>query len=201
MEYLKSLVETTKWLNSVGKTYTLISRYSSFVPSAREKTATDSATHDWKTKELGAGKFTYNKVVWIDSDISWNIDTLQRLLESDLDIIGAVMPVNSSGLLGAMKLSENGVPKTLTWTDIMLDGDPIEVDGISFGMLAIKNGVFEKMSRPWFAIKQTPLPDVDFDINYGEDYSFCVNAKNSGFQIWLDPLAKVSHVKEFVLTV
>jgi hypothetical protein len=201
MEYVRSLVETTKWLNNVGKKYHFISRFSSFVPSAREKTLTDSPGENWEAMEVADGAFTYDKLLWIDSDIEWDVSVVERLLSHRLDIIGAMMPVNSQGVVGAMRLNEMREPATLTWTDFMLEGEPVQVDGIALGMAAISYGVMEGMRRPWFKIRQTRISGVEFPVNMGEDYSFCLNAKDAGFLVWVDPLAKVRHVKEIILTI
>lgn len=200
MEYIKSLVETTTWLNKQGLSYKFLSKFSSFVPSAREKTATDSNEHNWDTNEIAGGAFTYGKLMWIDSDIVWDIQTFERMLNHKLDVIGAMVPVNNSGMITAMRLDENMIPKTLSWKDLIFDEEPVEVDGIGFGMLAVRYGVFEKVPRPWFLIRKARLDRVDFSVNYGEDYSASLNIKDAGFKLWLDPLAKVQHVKEYLLS-
>jgi hypothetical protein len=201
MEYLRSLIETTKWLNSVGKTYHLLSRFSSFVPSAREKTLTDSAGQNWDAIEVADGAFTYEKLLWIDSDIEWDVETVERLLSHSADIVGAMMPVNANGAVGAMRLDELGEPVSLNWTDFMLEEGLVKVDGVALGMAVVGYGVIEGMKRPWFKIRHIRISGVPFLVNLGEDYSFCLNAKDSGFTVWVDTLAKVRHVKELILTI
>ena len=201
MEYIKSLVETTTWLHKQGLSYKFLSKFSSFVPSAREKTATDSDDHNWDATEIADGAFTYGKLIWIDSDIIWTVETFERMLNHKLDVVGAMVPVNDSGMITAMRLGENLVPKTLSWKDLMFDEDPVEVDGLGFGMLAVRYGVFESVPRPWFVIRKARLDGVSFPVNYGEDYSASLNIKDAGFKLWLDPLAKVQHVKEYLLSI
>jgi hypothetical protein len=72
--YVKSLVETTKVLNERGISYHFVSRYSSFVATARELTALDYPVHDFASTEIAQGRFTYDKLMWIDSDIEWTPD-------------------------------------------------------------------------------------------------------------------------------
>jgi hypothetical protein len=36
---------------------------------------------------------------------------------------------------------------------------------------------------------------LDFDLNLGEDYSFCVNARRNGFKVYVDSTVKVKHHK------
>jgi hypothetical protein len=200
-EYVKSLMATTAYLTATGRTYHFVSQYSSFVPSARENTATDSYGADWEAKEFGAGKFTYDRIVWIDSDISWTVDNLEVLLSTDLDIVAGMMPISRDGRFGAMRFNSKGNPVSLMALDFLLEGEPFEVDGVSFGFLAVKQGVFEKMSRPWFKIRQTGIETVGYQVDLGEDYSWCVGATKAGFRIWVHPLVRVEHMKEMVLTV
>jgi len=200
-EYVKSLMGTTTYLNSLGLSYHFVNQYSSFVPSARENTATDSYGADWEAVGFGAGKFTYDRIVWIDSDISWTVEALQTLLDSDLDIVSGMVAVDRTGRISAMRLNPAGNPVSLNSRDFIVEGEPLEVDGVGFGFLAVKAGVFEKMERPWFRTRQIGIETASFKVDLGEDYSWCVGAKEAGFSIWLHPLVRVEHMKEMVLTV
>jgi hypothetical protein len=200
-EYVKSLMETTVYLNSAGLSYRFVSQYSSFVPSARENTATNSFGADWEATGFGAGKFTYDRILWIDSDISWTVEALQTLLDTDLDIVAGMMPVSRDGRFGAMRFNSEGNPTSLNSRNFIVEGEPFEVDGVSFGFLAVRSGVFEKMERPWFRVRQTSIEAVPYKVDLGEDYSWCVGAKEAGFSVWVHPLVRVEHMKEMVLTV
>jgi hypothetical protein len=200
-EYVKSLITTTTWLNEQGMSYHLASQYSSFVPSARENTATGSYGADWEAVAFGAGKYTYGKIVWIDSDISWTVEAFKTLLETDMDIVSGMVAVDRTGRIGAMRLNNAGNPVSLNSRDFIVEGEPVEVDAVGFGFLAVKSGVFEKMSRPWFDLRHASIETVDFPVLFGEDYSWCLKAKETGFKVWLHPLVRVEHHKELILTV
>jgi hypothetical protein len=200
-EYVKSLLTTTAYLTATGRTYHFVNQYSSFVPSARENTATDSYGADWAAVAFGAGKFTYGRVVWIDSDVSWTVEALETLLETDVDIISGMVAVDRTGRIGAMRLDSEGRPVSLNSRNFIVEGEPVEVDAVGFAFLAIKPGVFEAMKRPWFKIRQIQIETTDYKVDLGEDYSWCVGAKEAGFSIWLHPLVRVEHMKEMVLTV
>lgn len=197
--YVKSLVETLKWLDSQRLTYHFASQYSSFVPSAREQTATDTEGHDWNARDFGAGKYTYDKIVWIDSDIGWKVEDFARLISHDLDIVSGMMPIDPEGRLSATIFNEMGHPTILNALQFMLEGDPIQVDGVGFGFLAVGAGVFERIHRPWFKIRETRIAGAMFPVNLGEDYSWCEAATAAGFTIWLDPMCKVEHFKQVAL--
>lgn len=201
VNYVKSLVETLKWLEEEDMSYHFVSQYSSFVPSARENTATDTPGADWEARTFGSGAFTYGVIFWIDSDISWSVEAFVELLDRPEPVISGMMPVDRSGRIGAMRLDSEGRPVSLSALEFLVAGEPEEVDGVSFGFLAVKAGVFEAMRRPWFKIREVAVESAKYLVDFGEDYSWCLNAKEAGFKIWLHPLCKVEHCKEMILTV
>ena len=109
-EYVSSLIETTKELNKRGLTYHFLNKYSSFVPSAREITATDTFQHEWNTREVGAGKFSYGKIFWIDSDIEWTVDDFMKIYESELDVVSGVYQTHPNGTVAVNLSDEKGRP-------------------------------------------------------------------------------------------
>jgi hypothetical protein len=200
-EYVRSLIETTQLLNREGITYGFLNKYSSFVPSARELTATDSNVHNWNTNTIGGGKYIYKKIFWIDSDIEWRPEDFLRLYNSDLDVVSGLYQTDVYGTVAVNMPDDKGRPVKVNKKEFMLDDQPIEVNGVGFGFVAMKSGVFEMMPRPWFKIRFVRWDHTDFDTNVGEDYSWCMNAKDTGFKIWVDPMVTVAHHKETVYVV
>jgi hypothetical protein len=198
-EYVQSLVKTCAWLSEQGLTYKFLSRQGSLIPSTREQTALDTYKDDWDTREVGAGEFTYGKIFWIDSDIEWTIEAFEKILRSEHDVIGGLYQINSSGRVAAAFTDGAGQPTVVNEADfIMLEPEPMECYGLGFGFIAMKSGVFEKMDRPWFKIEHIRWAHLEFDLNVGEDYSWCMNARRNGFKIMLDPNVKVKHHKEVI---
>lgn len=200
-EYVKSLLTTIDWLNKEGMTYTFLSKYSSFVPAARELTATNTFTPNWETQLIGSGEFTYNKILWIDSDISWDLEAFIRIIRSDKEIIGGLYQTGRDGRVAVNIWDEQGRPTVVNKVKYLLHDEPTKVDGLGFGFICMKYGVFELMPRPWFKILEVEVEGSDFPINLGEDYSWCLSAQRAGFEIWVDPLVKVEHHKEIIYTV
>ena len=197
-EYVESLVETTKWLNSKGLTYKLLNKQSSFVPSVRELLATDTHEHNWKTRAIGSGKYTYGKIFWIDSDISWSVESFARIFESGMDVIGGMYATAPDGTVAVARFDPKGRPAKTRETDFFMEDSVVEVFGLGFGFVAMKSGVFESTDRPWFKIEQMQWDDVPFTVNVGEDYSWCMNARRNGHKIYLDPTVKVLHHKDTI---
>ena len=75
------------------------------------------------------------------------------------------------------------------------------VDYTGFGWLLIKKGVFEHegMPYPWFAPKMQIFESGEVQDMCGEDVSFCLDAKEAGFEIWCDPRIRVGHEKTRII--
>lgn len=198
-EYVKCLVKTIKYLESVGKTYHFASAYSSFVSFAREMTAVDGAVDNWETTEFGSGAYTYGHILWVDSDMEWEPEDIQMLLDSDKDIISGLCPVDIKGKLGLMRYDAEGYPVIANALDFLLDAEPIEVEAAGFGFILVKQGVFEKMPRPWFKSVDYKSRASAYPLMHGEDFSWCLSAKAVGFRVWAHPLVKIGHHKEITM--
>jgi hypothetical protein len=196
--FVESLVKTCAWLSEQGKTYKFLTKSSSFIPSGRELTALDLYENNWETREVGAGQYTYDKIFWIDSDIEWEVEQFQKILESDLDIVGGLYQTHPNGTVACSFFDPTGRPAMVRETDFFMQEEPVEVFGIGFGFVAMKQGVFEKSDRPWFRIEGVKWDGLDFECNVGEDYSFCVNARRNGFKTFVDPTVRVKHHKSII---
>lgn len=197
-EYVKSLINTISYLNSQEISYIYLNEYSSQVSAAREATAMGSRLlQAFETQPIG-GQVTYDKMIWIDSDISWNVEDFIKLYESKYDIVSGVY------------YGQDGVPMfSFEENDIYFDKEklrgkeyPFEIFAAGFGFIAINNGVFEKIKRPWFDTVFQKIKnenDIEIFIPWGEDYSWCKKAKTAGFKIWIDPSIRVGHHKKVML--
>jgi hypothetical protein len=195
-EYVKSLIQTISYLNQVGISYMFLNEYSSMVSSAREATAMGENYLDPFNNSPVRGQVTYDKIIWIDSDIGWEITDFMKIYESDKDIV--------SGLY----FSENMTPMfSVAVEDAAKEIDKIlrsnkeeEIFAAGFGFIAMKNGVFENIKRPWFESLFERMTSEDGEkeifIPYGEDFAWCKKAQQAGFKIYLDPTVSLSHYKK-----
>jgi hypothetical protein len=85
--------------------------------------------------------------------------------------------------------NNGGVMNHETGESISKRRKPFTVDYAGFGWLLIKYGVFEHedMKYPWFAPKMQVFESGEVQDMCGEDVSFCLDAKEAGFEIWCDP--------------
>jgi hypothetical protein len=189
--YLKSLLMTTYALQANGISWFFLSEGGSHVSVARERTI--SGNDYYANNRITVphnGEFTYDVLMWIDSDISWKPSDVMRLYESDKDIVS-----------GAYMLVDRKVVLTRTpWGDLMPEQEflhytePFTVASVGFGFICIRSGVFESIAKPWFA-----MPANNSHYLVGEDIAFCVKARWANYDIWVDPTVRVNHQKSVIV--
>ena len=201
-EYVGSLVKTMSACADRGLTVKFLNKYSSFVPTARELTASDTWHHDYDSPGIAGGKFTYDKLIWIDSDIEWTVEDFMKLYDSEHDVISGLYALDPSGTVAVHYFNDRGAPRRVNKVEFLLHEEPSEVGGVGFGFLCVKSGVFENIPRPWFLIGRLQWSeDSEMRVNVGEDYSWCGRAQASGYKIMVDPTVKVRHHKDTVYEV
>ena len=92
-----------------------------------------------------------------------------------------------------------GVMNHETVESITRKRKPFTVDYTGFGWTLIKKGVFERLEYPWFAPKMQVFESGEVQDMCGEDVSFCLDAKEKGFEIWCDPRIRVGHEKTRII--
>lgn len=199
-EYLKSLLHWSAKASEYGITWALANGYSSHVADAREVTLAGTKMNSLVENRPFEGKLTYDKLLWIDSDIEFLPEDVAKLYKTDKDIVcGAYLQANGDVMV--YESLEKG-PYTIAEVEKMRD--LVEVETAGFGFICVKQGVFEKLSRPWFQSASTTVPletgeDYTFQM-IGEDVSWCQRVRDLGYTIWFDPSVKLNHHKMMKLT-
>jgi GT2 family glycosyltransferase len=197
--YTKSLLATIGELSKRGITWAWSSEYSSHVADAREMTLNGDNQNDPSEQRPFKGAITYDKLIWIDSDIAWTPEDFIKLYESDKDIISGAYLIAT----GDVMAYKEKLGKPYSYDEVKQMTEPVEIYSAGFGFICFKSGIFEKMPRPWFQAfpTETEIDGKPYVFNMlGEDISLCHRAKSLGFQIWLDPAVKVTHHKTIKLT-
>jgi hypothetical protein len=194
--YVKSLLALTDMLNKEGITWAWSSEYSSMVSDAREMTLNGNNRNDVNERRPFKGEITYDKILWIDSDIAFNPDDAMALIKSDKDIISGAYLLASGEVTAYPKLLGQGY----TFNEVKEMTKPVQIAGCGFGFIAVKSGVFESLTRPWF---QSAFVTDDNGFTFpmmGEDLSWCKRVTDNGYEIWFDPTIRVTHHKIMKLT-
>ena len=184
-----------------GISYGYSNEYSSLVADAREITLNGSRRNSILETRPFEGKVNYKKLIWIDSDISWTPEDFMKLYENDKDIVsGAYLLGNGEVTAYPERL---GAP--FSYQQVLEMKDLVKVHSVGFGFLAVKQGVFETLTRPWFQSVEITMVDPDTKEEYtfpimGEDVSWCERVNRNGFDVWLDPTVRVTHHKTMKLT-
>lgn len=199
--YLRSLLETTQELNNRGITWAFSNEYSSHVGDARETTLSGTKQNSLDDSRPFHGNLTYNKLIWIDSDISWTVDDFMKIYESDKDIISGAYLLGN----GDVTAYKEQLGRPYTYGEVLEMTEPTVVSGVGFGFLGVKKGVFESISRPWFQATEATLKNLDTKEEFsfmimGEDIAWCKRVQDAGFKIWFDPTVRVQHHKMMKLT-
>jgi len=140
--------------------------------------------------------FAGDYLLFIDSDQIFPEDTLVRLAAHNVPIVGTLVvskapphyPVTAFGN------PKDGFQSILNWPKDSL----IEVDVTGFGCILIKREVFEIFpeGNPFQKVFSEKL-----DKNLGEDWSFCLRARELGFKIYVDTSIPVGHKGSYFYTV
>ena len=210
--YLKSFVQLCFDIVQAGASIQISQDYSSMVNFARCKCLGANVLRGPKQIPWD-GKLEYDYQLWIDSDIVFESQKFWQLCDMALPAEG-----EEKEIVGGWYATEDGfttsVAHWLEEDDFRSNGGvmnhettesmskrrkPFTVDYTGFGWVLIKKGVFESLEYPWFAPKMQVFESGAVQDMCGEDVSFCLDAKEAGFEIWCDPRIRVGHEKTRVI--
>ena len=199
--YVASLIKTIDVLNEKGITWTFTNKYASHVGDAREITIGGPDPQDATDSRPFKGEITYDKIIWIDSDIAWEPEQFLKIYESDKEIMSGMYLLAN----GQVTVYPERMGPSLLYQDVVNKFEPFKVHGIGFGFVAVKQGVFESLSRPWFQSVEITLKDSktleEFPfMMMGEDISWCERVSRAGYEVWVDPTVRVTHHKMMTLS-
>ena len=138
-------------------------------------------------------------IMWFDSDMVFNPDTLQRMLkliDEGNDMVTGVYyrrtPPFSPVVFETMEMNEEGTG--FEWTEFeQIPDDLFEVGACGFGCVLMKTEIFVSVFAK-FGLMFTPIA------NCGEDIAFCWRARQCGYKIIADPSISLGHVGYTIIT-
>lgn len=148
----------------------------------------------WNREELVEKALSrgYDYLFFVDTDVIFPPDTLDRLFAHNVDIVGGYYPTRyQDPTLSTIKMNVNGVvtPVLPPLPDkLFCSVNGYELLAIPTGCMLIRLSVLRKLKPPYFRCER-PV---------GEDIFFCSWLWSAGVKIWCDPSIKVGHVGEAV---
>lgn len=137
-----------------------------------------------------AAKLNADYLLWIDDDAIVEVDTLEKLLEADKDIIMVPYPLRrppyQCGVLRSRtgNYEDQGQYTTLDW-ETELNKGVVEVDGGGTHCMLTKMDVYRTIAYPWFVL--APQGGT-------EDMYFCLMAKRRGYKVYCHTDLRSGHV-------
>ena len=123
-------------------------------------------------------------ILWIDADMRFPKNTIDRLLRHNKPIVGVNATTRSIPIKATAKnLEIDFERKENHWKPVSSKSKKglERVTSIGCGVMMVKREVFEKTPRPWFWFEQLPGDKL-----LGEDVYFCIKAHDAGFETWVD---------------
>ncbi len=140
-------------------------------------------------------KNNFTHVMFIDSDMVFPRHTLIDLLAVNLDIVGALAfqrkPPYTPCVYKKLRFGAPGESQTEPLTEY--DRGVIEVEGIGMGCTLIKTQVF-------IDIYKRGVPCFQPLLGYGEDMSFCLQARKSNYKIFVNTTIQAGHIGKRICT-
>jgi len=122
-------------------------------------------------------------VLFIDADMRFPKDTLERLIAHGKGIIGVNATTRSSPVKATAKTLEIEADGTCNWKQISSKNKTgiQQADGIGCGVMLISKETLNAMVKPWFFFELLPENKL-----LGEDIYFCIKAKDVGIDTFID---------------
>lgn len=131
----------------------------------------------------------FDYVLWLDSDMTFAPDLLERLIEDDVDMAAGLFfqrrPPCYPAMWKSIVVGEGSECFDERYFDYP-ENELFEIAGCGMAAVLVKcdviKAVFDRYQRTFEPIS-----------GYGEDLSFCIRVKNCGYKIWCDSRIKVGH--------
>ena len=144
---------------------------------------TTAENRTWLTVQAIQAGATH--LLFVDDDMVYAKDTIEKLMEANVDIVGAKY-ANRRGTGEVIEyLGDSTIPVDTRY----------KVKALGGGCVLIKADVFKKVPQPWFGYKTLPTGAVSMS----HDWFFCEKAREVGYDIWCHSEVKPGHIaiKEF----
>ncbi len=176
-DYMKS--------KTVATLFSLVKKYPNIDLILKQSCLVHKNRNDIVTEAL---KGNYTHIFFIDTDMCFAPEVLERLLSRNVDIIGANYHKRNPNKETVIKFIEDG-----KLVGKQIPEDLFECATIGTGCALIKTDVFKKIGFPYFDFKDDIIKE-----EVGEDVFFCLKAIRNDYKIYCDPTMDIGHIGEYI---
>lgn len=184
--YVSSLMRTVALLHELGIEYDYWELSGdSYIDRARNTIANEFMKSD----------FTH--LLFIDSDMSWDLEGFGRMLQADVDVVGAGYPCKNNWDHFSCVLNCHADGRPIVNSDGLLSAW-----GVPTGFMKIRRTVFERLAaaQPDNFYLESVGDEKMKRFNFfgrippmGEDISFCRRFADIGGELWVEPRITMGH--------
>jgi len=143
----------------------------------------------------------YDYLFFIDSDMIFKKDILERLYDRHKDVVGAIYSLRCGKTHGPSIYDFRPERGDFVQYKYWPINKFLKVDGIATGLLLIKVEALKKIPAPRFAYLECMTPDKHGNRRrLGEDLSFCIRCRENNIRIYADGTIWTGHLGEHVYT-
>lgn len=134
----------------------------------------------------------FDYVLMVDSDTIIPPDTLELMLDTDVDICIGVCPRKNTTEKKTAMIKMTDMGYTDSWTYPELPEGKTEVKSGGFACALVRTRVFTTLDFPYFQYVNS-----EDGTTFSEDYYFCQNARLYGYRVLMDPRVRCGHLARF----
>lgn len=154
------------------------------------------------TMAAEAVKEGFDRVLWLDSDMSFDADLMEKLsarVDEGRDFVSGLYvrrrPPHTPVIFRSVGATQGEDGKVRAWADpvTVIPEDIFEIGAAGFGCVMTTVQLLRDV-REQFGLPFSPA------LGLGEDLSFCVRAAQLGVKMWCDPAIKAGHIGTKIYT-
>lgn len=205
--FVKGLVDTTSWCQSVGVQFEIFTSYAPIVHEVRNVCLGGRVASGKRQKPFDGNPYDF--IMFLDQDIGFTKEDFKRLLAGNKKIIAGWYPMkfykDEIEYASAGSFSGNGEFPLLKIAALKEKRKPFAVDVVGLGFTLVSQGVFEAIDYPWFYPTMEEIESINEKIGVAlmdtirEDLAWAEKVTSAGFEIYLDPTVRVGHEKKIIL--
>lgn len=139
-------------------------------------------------KAIGEG---FDRVLWLDSDMRFQSDLMERLsahLDAGLEYVSGLYFTRKVDIKPCVYkvldlIDKGGVPTPVATSYTDYKDGLFECAGSGFGAVMMTTDLIRRCgAQPFFPV-----------MGFGEDFSFCLRAREAGAKLWCDGSIKLDH--------